>query len=237
MEDRLAGGLPAATLGACLFPISGWLQNPSFDLLTGFIIRELEEIEPPGFPMGFFIPKMVNSAVSTGACPMNQTLGGVSLMQAVPDVTGASLQLCKVRMLELTLSLTLGTSWTRFSRVSLFLWSPSLGWSLVTTPICTAWWPSSLSFLLLIIMLSVERVRNVDSILKMEDLSLREVHGCVRIRVQYSLCQVPLWLSSPSSSTAFLPGCKPFLPRWVLFCLRSTTSFPSSLKLLPSSLV
>ena len=52
-----------------------------------------------------------------------------------------------------------------------------------------------------------------------------------------SLCQVLLWLSSPSSSTSFLPGCKPFLPLRVLFCLRPVTSFPSPLKLLPSSLV
>ena len=130
---------------------------------------------------------MVNSAVSTGACPMNQTLGGVSGRQAVPDVTGASLQLCRARMLELILSLTLGTSWTRFSRVSLFLWAPSLAWSLVTTPICTVRWPSPLSFLLLIMMLSVERVRNVDSVLEMEDLRLREVQGYIRIRVQHSV--------------------------------------------------
>lgn len=129
----------------------------------------------------------MNSAVSAGACPMNQTLGGVSERQAVPDVTGASLQLCRARMLELTLSLPLGTSWTRFSRVSLFLWAPSLGWSLVITPIYTARWPSPLSFLLLIMMLSVERVRNVDSILEMEDLRLREVQGYVRIRVQHSV--------------------------------------------------
>ena len=130
---------------------------------------------------------MVNSAVSTGACPMNQTLGGVSGRQAVPDVTGASLQLCRARMLELILSLTLGTSWTRFSRVSLFLWAPSLAWSLITAPICTVRWPSPLSFLLLIMMLSVERVRNVDSVLEMEDLRLREVQGYVRIRVQHSV--------------------------------------------------
>lgn len=53
-------------------------------------------------------PGMVNSAVSAGACPMNQILGGVSGRQAVPDVTGTSLQLYRARMLELTLSLTSG---------------------------------------------------------------------------------------------------------------------------------
>lgn len=110
-----------------------------------------------------FIPKMVNSAVSTGACPMNQTLGGVvwdgrqSQMSLVPACSCARWG-CWNWLLSLN---TLGNVMDKVQQSILFFLGsfPRVGprhnshlYSMVA---------SSLSFLLLIIMLSVERVRTL----------------------------------------------------------------------------